>query len=41
LHKSMIESREIASISMMPVGLLKDLSDAEVLDLFAYLMFSL
>ena len=41
LPKSSIESREIASVSMMPVGLLKDLSDTEVLDLFAYLMFSL
>ncbi len=41
LPKSTIESREITSVSIMPEGLLKDLSDIEVLDLFAYLMFSL
>ena len=38
IPKSRIESREVAPISMMPEGLLKNLSDAEVVDLFAYLM---
>ncbi len=38
LPKANIESREIASVSMMPVGLLRSLSDSEVIDLFAYLM---
>ena len=40
IPKSTIESREVAPISMMPEGLLKNLTDAEVADLFAYLMFS-
>ena len=35
--KSEIVSREIAPVSMMPEGLLKNLPDAEVLDLVAYL----
>ena len=37
IAKSQIESREIAPVSMMPEGLLKNLADAEVLDLIAYL----
>jgi len=37
LPKSRIASREIAESSLMPEGLLNPLSDAEVLDLFAYL----
>ena len=38
LAKSQIASREIAPVSMMPEGLLANLSDAEVLDLVAYLL---
>lgn len=37
IAKSEIESREIAPVSMMPSGMLKTLSDREVLDLIAYL----
>ena len=37
IPKSQIESREIAPISMMPEGIMTNLSDAEVLDLIAYL----
>ena len=37
IAKSQIESREISSVSMMPEGLLKNLTDAEVLDLVSYL----
>lgn len=37
LSKSLIESREIASVSMMPDGLLSNLNDAEVVNLIAYL----
>jgi putative heme-binding domain-containing protein len=37
IPRSEIESREIAPVSMMPEGLLANLSDAEVLDLIAYL----
>ena len=37
IAKSTIESREMASISMMPSGLLKTLTDEEVIDLIAYL----
>ena len=37
LAKSQIASREIAPVSMMPEGLLTNLSDTEVLDLVAYL----
>ena len=37
LAKAEILSREIASVSMMPDGLLRELSDAEVVDLVAYL----
>ncbi len=37
ISKSQIESREIAPVSMMPEGTLANLSDAEVIDLFAYL----
>ena len=37
IPKSTIESREIASISMMPEGLLGTLKEDEVLDLVAYL----
>ncbi len=37
IAKSQIESREIAPVSMMPEGLLKNLADKEVLDLVAYL----
>jgi len=40
IAKSTIESREVAPVSMMPEGLLKNLTDAEVLNLFAYLMFN-
>ncbi len=40
IAKASIESREIASVSMMPVGLLRELSDSDVTDLFAYLMHS-
>lgn len=36
--KANIESREIASVSMMPLGLLKEFSDSEIVDLFAFLM---
>lgn len=34
---SEIESREVAAVSMMPEGILANLKDQEVLDLFAYL----
>lgn len=37
IAKSEIESREIAPVSMMPEGLLKNLQDNEVLNLIAYL----
>jgi putative heme-binding domain-containing protein len=37
IPKSSIASREIAKVSMMPEGLLRELTDAEVLDLVAYL----
>lgn len=37
LTKSSIESREIASVSMMPDGLLSNLSDSEVVDLVGFL----
>ena len=37
IAKSAIESREMAAVSMMPVGLLNTLSDREVIDLIAYL----
>ena len=37
IPKSIIESREIAPVSMMPAGLLATLKDQEVLDLVAYL----
>ena len=37
LNQSEIQSREVAPISMMPEGLLEQLEDADVLDLFAYL----
>ena len=37
IPKSAVESREIAPISMMPKGLLNNLTDTEVLDLVAYL----
>lgn len=37
LDQSEIQSREVAPVSMMPEGLLEQLSDREVLDLFAYL----
>jgi putative membrane-bound dehydrogenase-like protein len=37
IAKSQIESREIAGVSMMPLGLLANLTDDEVLDLIAYL----
>ena len=40
INKSEIESRQIASISMMPNGLLDELSDQQVLDLIAYLQSS-
>ncbi len=34
---SQIESREVAAVSMMPEGILSNLKDDEVIDLFAYL----
>jgi putative heme-binding domain-containing protein len=37
LNKSEIQSREIASVSMMPEGLIQTLTDKEVQDLVAYL----
>ncbi|MFO0942242.1 MAG: PVC-type heme-binding CxxCH protein [Pirellulales bacterium] len=37
IAKSSIESREIASVSMMPDGLLSQLTDAEAVDLVRYL----
>jgi len=37
IAKSAIASRETAKVSMMPAGLLRDLTDEEVLDLVAYL----
>ena len=37
LNKSDIQSREIASVSMMPEGLIQTLTDKEVQDLVAYL----
>ncbi len=37
LSKSEIQSRDVTSKSMMPDGLLQNLSDPEVVDLFAYL----
>jgi putative heme-binding domain-containing protein len=37
LSKSEIQSREVSGTSLMPSGLLRTLSDAEVLDLVAYL----
>ena len=37
IPKSKIESREVASVSMMPDGILNTLSDEEVLNLIAYL----
>lgn len=38
LPQANIESREIAPVSMMPTGILKDLTETEVVDLFHYLM---
>ena len=37
LNRSEIQSREIAPISMMPEGILEQLTDRQVLDLFSYL----
>ena len=37
INKSTIQSRELTPVSMMPAGLLQTLSDAEVVDLVAYL----
>ncbi len=37
IAKSQIESRQVADVSMMPDGLLGELSDREVIDLFGYL----
>ncbi len=37
IAQAQIESRQIASVSMMPNGLLSELTDKEVLDLFKYL----
>ncbi len=37
IAKSEIESRKVASVSMMPDGLLDTLNDNEVLDLLSYL----
>jgi hypothetical protein len=41
IAQSMIESREIAAVSLMPEGLLANLTDEEVIDLFAYLQHSI
>jgi putative heme-binding domain-containing protein len=35
--KAQIQSRDVVPVSLMPIGLLATLSDAEVLDLIAYL----
>ncbi len=40
IAKAEIESRQMASVSMMPNGLLKQLTEAEIKDLFAYLQTS-
>ena len=40
IPKSAIQSRETSEASMMPDGLLTHLTDAEVVDLMAYLMVS-
>ena len=37
INKSSIQSREVTPVSMMPPGLFNNLTDAEVLDLVAYL----
>ncbi len=37
IAKSQIESRDVAPVSMMPEGLLRNLKDSEVIDLIAYL----
>lgn len=37
IAKSAIESREVASVSMMPEGILRTMTDQEVIDLIAYL----
>jgi hypothetical protein len=37
IPKSDIESREIAAVSLMPDGLLANLTDAEAIDLIGYL----
>lgn len=37
LNRSEIQSREVSDVSLMPEGLLRTLTDAEVLDLVAYL----
>lgn len=37
INKSQIQSRDVSGKSMMPEGLLNNLKDTEVLDLFAYL----
>ena len=37
IAKSQIESREVAAVSMMPLGTLKTLSDSEVVNLIGYL----
>lgn len=38
ISKSDIQSRELSKLSMMPEAMLEAMSDAQVLDLFAYLM---
>ena len=38
ISKSDIQSRENSKLSMMPEAMLEAMSDAQVLDLFAYLM---
>ena len=37
IAKSQIESRDVAPVSMMPEGLLRNLQESEVIDLIAYL----
>ena len=40
ISKSEIQSTDNSELSMMPEGMLDDMSESEVLDLFSYLMLS-
>jgi hypothetical protein len=40
ISKSDIQSSDNSELSMMPEGMLEDMSESEVLDLFSYLMLS-